>query len=784
MKLDRLKIEGLRGIPRGWPPIGFSDRGLIVYGPNGSGKSSIIDGLEFALGKESSLYPEARQGVDWERGAPHIMGGPPQARIYGQHEGQLVDLSAAEHDAESIKSWKVAARSATYVLRRHMLLKFIVSRPSDRYGSLESFFNLGPYTQIEAKFEDLKNTASRIKTGLQAHLTAKTQTARVALGFSSSEPVNSQTAMAKLDSVLAESGLAAVNNEQDRATRKSEVEYELRGLVAHERLTELAGLKSHILGLIVTSTYGLLIDQLLEFQNAFIKASEQSIGIASVELLRAAQTLIAEKQLAECPVCEQEIDTAATIASLEVRIGSDVKVTNAKNALDRQRTSVLEIVLAQNEAFRKLHLMWTKTMGHELPTPYQTESVLLTDFSDQLKSGEIIPNLSNVAISFRSTLASHQPLLDAVDAELASAGGARRAILSKVLEVMNVIDGQISTLESASRQYSLACNTFIQIERIHSHAVQARRNIVQSIVESLSETANEYYEFIHPSEKISQSALDVRQVGRGSVELTTYFHGTKENPLLYLSESHLDTLGLCYFLAARRLEADENPNFKLLVLDDVVHSVDADHRERIARLLKDRFSDHQLVIVTHDSVFYQRLRTVLGGQFEHLYIVNWTLEEGPVRIEASADVDRIKDPNLRNKTSPEELASTAGRFAEWIFRLLTENLQVAIQARFSRGHDLGSLWPPLASKIKKHKGLGSALSGTLDKIDSNQWVRNKVGAHYNEPESSVTPAEVREFAEGLSDLYKMSFCEVCSTTIAKIDDSTCSCECGVLKYTP
>lgn len=190
------------------------------------------------------------------------------------------------------------------------------------------------------------------------------------------------------------------------------------------------------------------------------------------------------------------------------------------------------------------------------------------------------------------------------------------------------------------------------------------------------------------------------------MEISTTFHGQKEHPLLHFSESHLDTLGLCYFLAARRLEAEDNNDFRLLVLDDVVHSVDSDHRERIARLLKEKFADHQLVIVTHDSVFYQRLRANLGSQFEYLYFTNWSLEGGPVRMQGSTDIDRVTDPELRNTKPPEELAAAAGRFAEWLLMQLTERLQVAVPARFSRPHDIGNLWPALASKLKKHKFFG------------------------------------------------------------------------------
>jgi wobble nucleotide-excising tRNase len=68
--------------------------------------------------------------------------------------------------------------------------------------------------------------------------------------------------------------------------------------------------------------------------------------------------------------------------------------------------------------------------------------------------------------------------------------------------------------------------------------------------------------------------------------LSAVFDGSSENPLLHFSESHLGTLGLCYFLAMRKREAYAHSAFKMVVLDDVLHSVDASHRGKAAELLK------------------------------------------------------------------------------------------------------------------------------------------------------------------------------------------------------
>src|SRR5690606_40582059 len=65
----------------------------------------------------------------------------------------------------------------------------------------------------------------------------------------------------------------------------------------------------------------------------------------------------------------------------------------------------------------------------------------------------------------------------------------------------------------------------------------------------------------------------------------TEFGGKKDAPpQAYFSDSHLDTLGLCVFLALAERDAPEE---KLLVLDDVLGSVDEPHVERIIGMVYD-----------------------------------------------------------------------------------------------------------------------------------------------------------------------------------------------------
>src|ERR1019366_1200690 len=84
VKLERVEIARLRGIPGDWPVLSIGDKGLVVYGPNGVGKSSIIDALEATIRGQSSLFKDNRaEGVNWDDASPHIKGGVPSCTVYG-----------------------------------------------------------------------------------------------------------------------------------------------------------------------------------------------------------------------------------------------------------------------------------------------------------------------------------------------------------------------------------------------------------------------------------------------------------------------------------------------------------------------------------------------------------------------------------------------------------------------------------------------------------------------------------------------------------------------------
>jgi hypothetical protein len=86
-----------------------------------------------------------------------------------------------------------------------------------------------------------------------------------------------------------------------------------------------------------------------------------------------------------------------------------------------------------------------------------------------------------------------------------------------------------------------------------------------------------------------------------------------ELPQHFLNEARLSALGLAIYLAGRLTSVPTGGgDLKLLVMDDVLIGIDLANRLPLLDLLVDRFSEWQIVLLTHDRVWYDMARLRLS----------------------------------------------------------------------------------------------------------------------------------------------------------------------------
>lgn len=95
-------------------------------------------------------------------------------------------------------------------------------------------------------------------------------------------------------------------------------------------------------------------------------------------------------------------------------------------------------------------------------------------------------------------------------------------------------------------------------------------------------------------------------------------------PQTFLNEARLSALGLAIYLAGRLActPTTTTDALKLLVLDDVLIGLDHSNRLPVLNLLRKHFSDWQIILLTHDRIWFEMARFHIGnsGQWKCLEV--------------------------------------------------------------------------------------------------------------------------------------------------------------------
>lgn len=105
--------------------------------------------------------------------------------------------------------------------------------------------------------------------------------------------------------------------------------------------------------------------------------------------------------------------------------------------------------------------------------------------------------------------------------------------------------------------------------------------------------------------------LDKRRYDGQEIWLDVDHRGhTLQHPHLFLNEARLSALGLAIYLAGRLalVQQATGTATKLLVLDDVLIGIDHSNRLPVLDVLHNRFSDWQVVLLTHDKTWFDLAR--------------------------------------------------------------------------------------------------------------------------------------------------------------------------------
>jgi hypothetical protein len=282
-----------------------------------------------------------------------------------------------------------------------------------------------------------------------------------------------------------------------------------------------------------------------------------------------------------------------------------------------------------------------------------------------------------------------------------------------------------------------------------------------------------------------------------NLEVDFYGRGTHPPHALH-SEGHQDSMGLCLYLTL--VERLNQGLIDLVILDDVVMSVDAEHRRQLCNLLEQFFPDRQFLITTHDRTWANQLRSAgVVNLRETLEFRNWSVDSGP-EVYYVADImwERI-EVALKEGNIP-SAAAQLRRGSEEFFGMVCDALQVPVTFKLSGQWELGDLLLPAVEQyrelIEKAQKAAKAWGNDegvlkLQEIDSvrsevykrtfaEQWAVNP-NVHYNFW-ANFSEQDFRPVVEAFRDLYDLFVCSKCggmlrlATVDKKPANVRCDCE--------
>jgi energy-coupling factor transporter ATP-binding protein EcfA2 len=807
IKIESIHIEELRGIRN--LTLTLKGGTFVISGPNGSGKSGVVDAIQFALtGDISRLrgagtgdlkladhgphvekrdYPDAAF-VQLDVHIPHLKKNASIRRKIKQPRKPVITPS----DADVKAVFAELAEHSEVTLSRREIIKFILTEATQRSRDVQTLLKLDDIDQtratlkttqnkLEATYSAAKSQSAAAKESLKRHLDVAELTSEVLL-----------SAVNQRRRVLGLPELAELK--RDTSVSQGLVKGETGEAAGNSRESALRDVKalSDLMAVGFESATNKQVGDIL----SAIERIEQDTNL--LPLIRRAAFLETGKELIDapqCPLCDTPWDADALRAHVQEKIerSKEAKRVEAE-LLDSGRTisaaatnlrAIVEAVTKVREVDEELRAALSKWLGelNALTGNLATIEGILA-IKQRLNDGWAAP-----PARLKERLSALEHRVQARPGKDA-AGSARDFLVVAQERLINWQRARRDeeTKREASARGKAAYRTYCEV------AEAALTGLYKEVEGDFSR----FYQLLNHDDEGEFTAKF--EPADGKLGLLVDFHKKGMFPPgAYHSEGHQDGMGVCLYLALmKRVLASQ---FTFAVLDDVVMSVDSQHRKQFCKLLKTRFPDTQFVITTHDQVWTRQMRTEgLVSAKSAIAFHTWTVDTGPV-LDEIAEVWEQIDADLTKNEVP-TAAARLRRHLEFVAADLADELGASVAFRGDGSYDMGILLSAVigmqgellkeAVKVArswsddeqtaKAEGMLNARAEILAEKSGEEWIINKA-VHYNEW-ADLSKEDFRPVVSTFKRLLGQFRCTKCDSWLAvspRINPTDLRCSCGTLR---
>ncbi len=248
------------------------------------------------------------------------------------------------------------------------------------------------------------------------------------------------------------------------------------------------------------------------------------------------------------------------------------------------------------------------------------------------------------------------------------------------------------------------------LERFIRTLEQVERTVVRSKEDELAADVRKFYAKLSNSKSLEFKGFKVNEGIRRQAGLEATSYGVPVNPTSMFSEAQGNCLGLSLYFSQR---VERNPGWATIILDDPVQSMDEDHKQNLITLLSELSKDRQILVFTHDSIFYRDLVSQFSSLDDYLgyEITKSDVRPEPeiiIRVERFEQLLAYAEQCAPGPSVQRESALNTIRKA---IEVLVTELGAAENVSFTRGDD----WRMKINKLKSNP-LADTEVGTLLRI--------------------------------------------------------------------
>lgn len=814
MRLMELEIHNIRGICD--LPLKLNGKNLVIWGSNGSGKSAVVDAIDFLLtGRISRLTGKGTGDIKLEKHGTHIDRNPEQAIVRAvvsipnypkpigikrciQNPGTL-EYSDPEAKPYLDPILSIATRGQ-HVLTRREILKYITAEAGNRAQEIQTILDIREIEDIRKVLVRVENTCENDFDGAKKAVAIAAGEITTTVGIKSFEV---QTILQWVNEKRALLGAVPIT-----ALKSTELKANVVAPVfqAKETAVNPAELKTHVENLTKFLSEEKL-DALLKTDAGLRESLHQVQGnpelvrsLKKLNLFQLGIDLIDES--GTCPLCNQPWDAGQlrehiqqhiTEAELAQKYQEDIslKSTSLTDALNETLARVKQVItttklVGLTEEISNLEL-WRDNLDRILGLyvnpveKYKISEYPTAKLHSMIAAPGIEPVLGRVSSVVESNFPKTTPQQEAWDS-------------------LTKIETRLVTYEKTNDLLTRNALIYKRSLILHETFTSCRDSVLKSLYDSVRDRFVELYRQIHGSDE-SEFTAEIKPDEAG-LDFTVDFYGRGSHPPHAMhSEGHQDSMGLCLYLALA--EKLTNNVIDLVILDDVVMSVDAEHRRQVCDLLSKSFPKNQFLITTHDRTWANQLRSanIVDSQ-GMIQFYNWHVTTGP-QVDFQADVwGRIDGDLIKNDVS--SASARLRQNAEQFFAMVCDALQAPVVFKFNASYDLGNLldgaygqYGKLLAKAKnsaqtwgkqdefeKLQELDSIVKEIYRRTNAEKWPINP-SIHYNNW-ANLSKPDFQPVVEAFRDLYGVFICSKCSKLLhlvtANGKQESVRCDCNQVNW--